>query len=674
MPTRPNSPAAGLHTFDRARIYALRLATAACALSVALLAAAGMIGATPASASVVCSSGACSAAFAYKGSVEEWTIPNGVSSIAFTVKGAGGGGFLFFSGHGGAGAKVSSTLSVAPATKLAFVVGGGGDEFLDGGYGGGGQGGFGFEPAPGGGGGSFVFSEAGSLLIAAGGGGGAGTESNAKGGDGGQTGTAGEAGAASGGGGATQSAGGSAGLHAEAGKGPTSTSTGLEGRGGKGAQFDEGGGGGGGGYYGGGGGGDNTHLFQSGGGGGGSSIVNGGSGTNYETGAGAAGGAPNTSGGNGEIAVSFAQPTTVTSLGASSGKPALDQPVTYTATVAPVPSGGTVAFSDGAATIAGCSSQAVSTSTGEASCTTEYSTPGAHSIKAEFSGSSDTIYPGSTSSSRQVVATVPTSTLLTPSSAAPLLGDAVTYTATVTPVPTGGTVEFMDEGNPIEGCGEQALDLGTGVAECVVSYATPGAHSITAVFSGSPDTAYEASSTASATEVLATAPESPPAPSPPPTAPAASTSTTAVSAPAPSDPQAAPSPPPALELLNDVAQPLINTRAIHARVTCGAASCTVRAEAWVRLPGMGQALQLSAGTSLVPAHGMNIVTLGVPGRVRGLVRRYLVRHRAYKVQIELTLTLMTPNASASSATATTTAAALTRKQYSLGIWTYRGLR
>jgi Bacterial Ig-like domain (group 3) len=719
----------------------------------------------PASASVTCSSGACSGAFSYKGAVEEWTVPNGVSSIGFTVKGAGGGGF-FGSGHGGAGAKVSSTLAVASAAKLKLVVGGGGDDFIEGGYGGGARGGFGFEPGPGGGGGSFVFSEADSLLIAAGGGGGAGFRSNAKGGSGGHDGTAGEAGGASGGGGATTSAGGTAGEHAQAGKGPTTTATGLQGEGGFGAEFEEGGGGGGGGYYGGGGGGDNSKLFESGGGGGGSSTVNGGSSTSYETGAGGAGGNNFESGHNGEIAISFTQPATITSLGASSTTPGLDHPVTYTATVAPVPSGGTVAFENGGSTIVGCSAQTVSTITGEATCTTEYGTPGVRSVTAEYSGSPDTIYPASGSSSKQVVVSTPTGTTLEASNPAPALEALVTYTATVTPVPSsGGTVAFTDGGHAITGCSAQAVNTSTGEATCTTEYPAAGVHSIGAEYSGSPDTVYEASAsssrqvvaTASTTTTLeasstqvpvgtpltitatvspvpsggtvgfsdgespipgceeqpvdtssgtaqclveyrstgehsigaafsgspdsaytssssqpalvsVVAPVSPPVVSGAPAKPAASSPVPASEAPS-SSTQPGPPAQPALLLLSDVAQPLINTRAIGLRVTCGNVSCVVRGEAWVKLPGMRHALWLSAGTSSAAPNRGSTVRLLVPRNVRGLVRRYMLHHRSYKPQIKLTLTVMgaSPDAGAG-------AVPLASREYTLGIWTYPGLR
>jgi hypothetical protein len=85
--------------------------------------------------------------------------------------------------------------------------------------------------------------------------------------------------------------------------------------------------------------------------------------------------------------------------------------VTYTATVAPTPDGGTVGFTDNATTLTGCGTVAVNTSTGKASCTTTYSAVGSHAIVASYSG--DAIYAGSSGSLTQQVnaATIPEAVL-----------------------------------------------------------------------------------------------------------------------------------------------------------------------------------------------------------------------------------------------------------------------
>ena len=81
----------------------------------------------------------------------------------------------------------------------------------------------------------------------------------------------------------------------------------------------------------------------------------------------------------------------------------------------------------------------------------------------------------------------PTTTSLSSSPNPSSTGQAVTYTATVTPVapasgtPTG-TVSFADGSAPITGCTAQALSGGT--ATCTVTYTSTGTHSITATYGG----------------------------------------------------------------------------------------------------------------------------------------------------------------------------------------------
>ena len=60
----------------------------------------------------------------------------------------------------------------------------------------------------------------------------------------------------------------------------------------------------------------------------------------------------------------------------------------------------------------------------------------------------------------------------------------VTYTATATPTPDGGTIAFEDgAGNPASAnCAAQSLSQGT--ATCTVSYAKPGSYPVTATYSG----------------------------------------------------------------------------------------------------------------------------------------------------------------------------------------------
>ena len=98
----------------------------------------------------------------------------------------------------------------------------------------------------------------------------------------------------------------------------------------------------------------------------------------------------------------FAYVATTTTVVTSSSNPStVGSNVTYTATVAPTPNGGTVAFTDNGVTLTGCGAVAVNTSTGKATCTTKNGTFGSHSIVASYSG--DTYYTASSGSLIQQV-------------------------------------------------------------------------------------------------------------------------------------------------------------------------------------------------------------------------------------------------------------------------------
>jgi uncharacterized repeat protein (TIGR01451 family) len=94
--------------------------------------------------------------------------------------------------------------------------------------------------------------------------------------------------------------------------------------------------------------------------------------------------------------VTTVAPTTTT-LTVSPPSPALNQPVSYTAIVAPLSPAaigtptGSVAFSDGGTTIAGCGSVALTTvglGSQQASCITSYTLPSFHFVTAAYGGSS----------------------------------------------------------------------------------------------------------------------------------------------------------------------------------------------------------------------------------------------------------------------------------------------
>ncbi len=109
-----------------------------------------------------------------------------------------------------------------------------------------------------------------------------------------------------------------------------------------------------------------------------------------------------TSGGGASNAISYTfRFTTSTSLASSANPSVVGASVTYTATVSPVPNGGTMSFTDNASPIAGCQGVAVSTVTGTATCTVTYTSVGSHSIVATYSG--NFYYLGSAGSLTQQV-------------------------------------------------------------------------------------------------------------------------------------------------------------------------------------------------------------------------------------------------------------------------------
>ena len=173
---------------------------------------------------------------------------------------------------------------------------------------------------------------------------------------------------------------------------------------------------------------------------------------------------------------------TTTALQSSANPSLPEQQVTYTATVFPIPDGGTVAFTDGGSAISGCESVAVDTTTGEATCHATYPSTGSHPIQASYSG--DALYGASAGNLTQVVATTGTTTALQSSENPSLPGRQVTFTATVSPVPDGGTVAFTDGVTTITGCESVVVNTTTGVASCQVTYPASGSHSIEADYSG----------------------------------------------------------------------------------------------------------------------------------------------------------------------------------------------
>ena len=423
--------------------------------------------------------------FNFTGGAQTWTVPAGVTSANFNVYGAQGGDWglaPYIATLGGRGGQAKADLTVTPGQALQITVGGkGGNGGVTGGAGPGfNGGGRGSGEESGGGGASDVRASSYTLadrLIVAGGGGGGGFRDG--GGDGG--GVNGNRGGGNCGGpncsrpgeGGTQTGPGAGGLpNGNAGR----LGVGGDGAGGGSAA-------GGGGYYGGGGGGGHWHDGVGGGGG---------------SGFGPAGVMLRTGGrnGNGLVVVTYTlsrqvdgqlvfghQPST-TQVGQSVA-PAVKVRVedaygalttsaaNVSLSIASGPAGGTiggtttVAASGGIATFSNVS----------------FTRGGTYALRA-----TENVTGVNSATSQDFIVTVPTATALVSTPPSPShVGQAVTYTATVTGVApnptTQGTVAFKDAGVDIAGCG--ARPLSGGQATCTApTYGTTGTHNVSAHYSG----------------------------------------------------------------------------------------------------------------------------------------------------------------------------------------------
>ena len=169
----------------------------------------------------------------------------------------------------------------------------------------------------------------------------------------------------------------------------------------------------------------------------------------------------------------------------SNANPATSGKVTYIAVVSPTDNNGTVNFSDGSQPIAGC--QDVALTSGTATCQVIDPSSGSHTISASFSGTSD--YGSSTSSN--LVERVRPKTATTLISSYNPAGDqaAISFTATTSPKPAGGTMRFEMNGAAISGCAKKSLT--DGASTCEVKDLSPGDYVIKAVYLG--DSGFESS-------------------------------------------------------------------------------------------------------------------------------------------------------------------------------------
>ena len=167
------------------------------------------------------------------------------------------------------------------------------------------------------------------------------------------------------------------------------------------------------------------------------------------------------------------QTATATALQSSLNPAKFGQSVTLTAAVSPSAATGSVTFKEGGSDL-GTSSL----SNGSATYVNSALSVGSHGITAVYAG--DTSYSGSTSNTlTQIIQKADTSTGVVSSPNPSNVGDAVTFTATVTPSATG-TVNFFDGASSL---GSGTLN-GSSQASVNTSALTVGGHSITGVYSG----------------------------------------------------------------------------------------------------------------------------------------------------------------------------------------------
>ena len=150
---------------------------------------------------------------------------------------------------------------------------------------------------------------------------------------------------------------------------------------------------------------------------------------------------------------------------------------------------GDVSLTDGGSPIPGCQDLVMGpTGPSQVSCDVTYQSVADHTIGATYAG--DTDFTGGSGSSPLDVSAASTTTVLTPSANPAPLGEAITYTATVTVNNPGsgtptGTVSFTDGGIAILGCQNLTLPASAPLSvQCAQTYSAVVSHSIVATYAG----------------------------------------------------------------------------------------------------------------------------------------------------------------------------------------------
>ena len=164
--------------------------------------------------------------------------------------------------------------------------------------------------------------------------------------------------------------------------------------------------------------------------------------------------------------------TSAASVTVDDDNPVVGDEITFTATVTGNNPTGTVEFFDGITSLG-----TATLDDGTASISTSNLTAGAHSVTVQYGG--DSLNTSDVSDPVSVMVRTEATVAVSSSDDSPLVGDAVTVTATVIGNAPTGTVEFFDGGTSLG-----TAPVASGTAELVVPSFAAGTHSITAVYRG----------------------------------------------------------------------------------------------------------------------------------------------------------------------------------------------
>ncbi|MEV6319295.1 Ig-like domain-containing protein, partial [Streptomyces sp. NPDC051776] len=177
-----------------------------------------------------------------------------------------------------------------------------------------------------------------------------------------------------------------------------------------------------------------------------------------------------------------AKAATTTTVTSDPNPSVTGQPVAFTATVTPAAPGtgaptGTVTF-----TISGGPTLTAPVVAGRATVSTSALTAGPHGVTAVYSG--DAVFASSTGTITQTVLTASTTTTVTSAPDPSVVGEPVTFTATVAPVAPGsgvptGTVAFIVSGGPT-----LTAPVVGGQASVTTNSLTVGSHTVSAAYGG----------------------------------------------------------------------------------------------------------------------------------------------------------------------------------------------